>query len=88
LRARDFAHAQECCLTLVRMDPFRESAHRLLIATHVAEGNLAHALHHYNSFRDLLWQELRLRPSPQMEALMASKVCVAAPVSSKAATDP
>lgn len=80
LGVRDFVHALECCLTLVRMEPFRESAHRLLIATHVAEGNLAHALQHYNAFRDLLWQELRLHPSPQMEALMASEVDVVVPV--------
>jgi DNA-binding SARP family transcriptional activator len=80
LQAREYAQALECCLILVQAEQLRESAHRLLIATHVAEGNLAHAVQHYKSFRDLLWRELGLRPSPKMDALISSATGGAHPV--------
>jgi DNA-binding SARP family transcriptional activator len=70
LHAGEYAYALESCLTLIRAEPFRESARRLLIATHVAEGNLAEAVAHYGAFRDLLWRELGLYPSPLMDGLM------------------
>jgi len=84
LSARDYAHALECCLLLIRAEPFRESAHRLLIAAHVAEGNLAAAVRHYRGFRDLLREELGLGPSSQMDSLMASALDGKAPGASAA----
>jgi DNA-binding SARP family transcriptional activator len=55
----------------VAAEPLRESAHRLLVAAYLAEGNAYEALRQYRFFRDLLRQELDLEPSPQMEALVA-----------------
>lgn len=58
-------------LAAAGLEPLRESAHRIVIAAHLAEGNASEALRHYAHFRDLLWVELRLRPSARMEAMLA-----------------
>ncbi len=57
-------------LAAVGLEPLRESAHRVVIAAHLAEGNASEALRHYTYFRDLLWAELRLRPSPRLESML------------------
>ena len=56
------------------MEPLRESAHRIVISAHLAEGNVAEALRHYSRYRDLLWSELRLRPGRQLEAMLPVSV--------------
>ncbi len=52
------------------IDPLRESAHRIVISAHLAEGNASEALRHYAQYRDLLWHEMGLRPSARLEALL------------------
>jgi DNA-binding SARP family transcriptional activator len=59
-------------LTAVGGEPLRESAHRQVIETHLAEGNPAEALRQYETFRRLLRAELGLPPSPAIRALVAS----------------
>jgi DNA-binding SARP family transcriptional activator len=53
-------------------EPLRESAHRILIRIHLAEGNSAEALAQYHRFRALLHDELGLEPSAEMRALVAA----------------
>jgi DNA-binding SARP family transcriptional activator len=58
-------------LLAVGGEPLRESAHRRVIETHLAEGNPAEALRQYDTFRRLLRAELGLPPSPAIRALVA-----------------
>ena len=62
--------ALEAGLAAVSIEPYRESAHRALIRTFIAEGNSASAVAHYQRFRRLLTNELGLRPTSQMKALV------------------
>lgn len=67
-----FGEASEAGLAAIRDEPLRESAHRVLIAVHLAEGNRAAALHQYQVFARLLREELGLQPSVRMEQLVES----------------
>ena len=66
-----YAAAVEAGHAAVAAEPLRESAHRLLVAAYLAEGNAGEALRQYRFFRDLLRHALDLEPSPQMEVLVA-----------------
>jgi DNA-binding SARP family transcriptional activator len=57
-------------LSSVAADPLRESAHRMVINAHLAEGNRSEALRHYDRFRELLADELGLEPSPRLTGLI------------------
>jgi DNA-binding SARP family transcriptional activator len=57
-------------LAAVAAEPLRESAHRVLIRVHLAEGNHAEAVRQYLFFRRILREELDLEPSRQIEELM------------------
>jgi DNA-binding SARP family transcriptional activator len=57
-------------LASVAAEPLRESAHRVVITAHLAEGNYGEAIRHYHSFRELLANELGLEPSPQVTMLI------------------
>ena len=67
-----FGEAIETGLAVVTAEPLRESAHRILIRIHLAEGNGAEALGQYRRFRALLHDELGLEPSPEMRTLVAA----------------
>jgi DNA-binding SARP family transcriptional activator len=64
------ARALEAALAAVATDPLRESARRLLVRIHLAQGNLGEAFRAYEAYRKLLSEELGLDPSPEMEALV------------------
>jgi len=66
-RPRD---ALQPALAAVRGEPLRESAHRILIRVHIAEGNAGEALRQYALCRELLREQLGLAPSPQLEELV------------------
>lgn len=66
--------AVEMGLAAVHLEPLRESAHRALIGAYLAEGNHHEALRQYEAFRELLWSDLGLEPSPHMRALVHSLV--------------
>jgi DNA-binding SARP family transcriptional activator len=70
--ARKFAQAIEAGLAAVRGEPLRESAHRALIAAHLAEGNCAEALRQFKTYQQLLQNELGLAPSAQMLELVSA----------------
>jgi DNA-binding SARP family transcriptional activator len=65
-----FAQAAEAGLAAVEVEPLRESAHRVLVEMYLAEGNPCEAIRQYRFYRDLLWRELQLEPSPMMCDLM------------------
>jgi DNA-binding SARP family transcriptional activator len=67
------AEAVEAGLAAIAADPMRESAQRVLIEAHLAEGNAADARRQFESFRDLLWRDLEVRPSPALDALMTRR---------------
>ena len=53
-----------------RYEPIRESAHRTVIEIHIAEGNSACAIKHYQRYQSLLQRELRVLPSQRMDRLV------------------
>jgi DNA-binding SARP family transcriptional activator len=73
-----FAQAVEAGLAAVACEPLRESAHRLLISVHLAEGNRAEALRQYHRYCRLLAEELDLQPSPGIQALVEELLPAAA----------
>jgi DNA-binding SARP family transcriptional activator len=66
-----FADATEAGLAAVGQEPLRESAHRLVVEAHLADGNPSEALRQYRLFSRLLAAQLELEPSPRMKALVA-----------------
>lgn len=57
-------------LMAVSAEPLRESAQRLLVSAHLAEGNMSEARRQYHRYRDLLWEELGIEPSPELRVLV------------------
>ena len=62
-----FAEAAEAGLAAVEGEPLRESAHRALIGTYLAEGNPGEAIRQYQFFGRCLQDQLGLEPSELME---------------------
>lgn len=56
----------------VSMEPLRESAHRAVIAAHLAEGNCAEAMRQFATLRHLLASELGVAPSAATAQLLAA----------------
>jgi DNA-binding SARP family transcriptional activator len=71
---RCFTAALDAALEAVRIEPLRESAHRVVIGIHLAEGNLVEAVRHYRFVRDLLGAELGVEPSDQLTGLLPAAV--------------
>jgi DNA-binding SARP family transcriptional activator len=71
--ARDgrFGEALEAAHGVMRCEPLRESAQRLAIRIHLAEGNTAEALRQFDGFSRTLHAELGLRPSQWLTDLVA-----------------
>ena len=72
-----YADALETAIESARLEPLRESAHRTIIAIHLAENNVAEALRHYELFRELLGTELGIKPSPELTGMLSAAVPVA-----------
>lgn len=70
LERGDVARAIEFGLVIVDAEPYRESAHRLLVAAYLQEGNVIEAVRQYRAYRRLTLEELGVEPSPLMEALV------------------
>jgi len=71
LSAGLLGRALEAALAAIAMEPLRESAHRLLIKIHLAEGNASEAIRQLELCRTLLREQLGLAPSAQLEELVA-----------------
>jgi DNA-binding SARP family transcriptional activator len=71
--AGDCSRAIDVGLCAIRLEPFRESTHRAVIAAHLAEGNHGEAHRQFQRFRELLADELGLEPSDRMAELLAAR---------------
>ncbi len=67
---RRFGLALDAALAAVRADELRESAHRTVIAIHLAEGNLCEARRAYQVLARTLRSELGVEPSPSTRELV------------------
>jgi len=66
-----YADAIDVALEAIRSEPLRESAHRVLIGVHLAEGNVCEARRQHAVCSRLLASELGVKPSPELDALLA-----------------
>jgi DNA-binding SARP family transcriptional activator len=64
------AEAVEAALVAVGADPLRESAQRVLVEVHLAEGNRVEAQRSLRVYAGLLERELGARPAPELAALV------------------
>ena len=71
-RAGQYGLALEAALAALRSDELRESAHRTVIAIHLAEGNVAEAQRAYDNCRRIFHDELGVEPSPMASALFGA----------------
>jgi SARP family transcriptional regulator, regulator of embCAB operon len=69
LGSTELPTAERACRELVALAPYRESGHRLLMETLVAQGNAAEALLAYDGLVRLLREELGVAPSVDTRAL-------------------
>jgi DNA-binding SARP family transcriptional activator len=67
--------AVQLALRAIAIDVLRESAHRLVIEAHIAEGNIADAVRQYDRCSQALEEELGVEPSPALRDLLPS-VCI------------
>ena len=69
-----YAPALDAALACVASEPYRESAHRLVIRIHLAEGNNAEAYRAFGMYRGLVEEELGIAPSPLLVDLVTPLV--------------
>jgi DNA-binding SARP family transcriptional activator len=67
------ADAVDAALWVVSADPMRESANRVLIEAHMAEGNMIEARRIYRRYCDTVRREFSAEPSDQLVSLMRAK---------------
>lgn len=67
-----FYEAERACRSVIRAEPFRESAWLLLAENHVAEGNIGLALAELDRFAHLLRSEMGIDPNRGIREMMAS----------------
>lgn len=67
------AMAIQTALAAIRLEPLRETAHRTLIETHLAEGNWSEALRQFRRCQRLLREELGVEPSESMRRLLKDR---------------
>ncbi|GAB3314848.1 hypothetical protein GCM10027451_30160 [Geodermatophilus aquaeductus] len=63
--------ALQAAHSAVRAEPLRESAHRMVVGIHLADGNVVEAVRAYECFRTMLQDELGVPPSELMTRLLA-----------------
>jgi DNA-binding SARP family transcriptional activator len=62
--------AVDAAACAIAIEPLRESAQRLLLEAHLAEGNYAQALRNYDAFSSRLWDEFGVEPSAKISELI------------------
>jgi DNA-binding SARP family transcriptional activator len=67
-----FGDAIDAGLAAVRAEPLRETPHRLVIQTHLAEGNDEEAARHFRRYSLLIKRELGIEPSPRVARLVSA----------------
>lgn len=76
LEQEQYLASLKAAFAAVAIEPIRETPHRIVIQVHLAEGNAASALRHYQSYRKLLQRELGVGPSARMVELARSMLPV------------
>lgn len=69
--AHRFGAAVDAAMIAVHAEPLRESAQRLLVEVHLAEGNVVEARRAYQAYARLLLCEIGVAPAPELTALVA-----------------
>lgn len=69
-RAGRCAEAVEAAMAVVGVDPLRESAQRVLIEAHLAEGNLVEARRAFEAYRVVAHRELGVAPGRELITLV------------------
>ncbi len=69
-----YGDALQVGLAAVQAEPLHETAHRLVIRVHLAQGNVAEAIRQYQRYERTLAHELGAAPSPAMRELISSCV--------------
>jgi DNA-binding SARP family transcriptional activator len=70
VRAGRYAEAVEAAMMAVTAEPLRESAQRVLIQAHLAEGNWVEGRRSFEAYRDVLEHELGVQPEPELAAMV------------------
>jgi DNA-binding SARP family transcriptional activator len=65
-----YADAIQAALVAIRLEPLRETAHRIVIEIHLAEGNWSEAHRQFQRCRRLFRKELGIEPSDSMRLLL------------------
>lgn len=73
VRAGRLAEAVEAAMAVVGVDALRESAQRVLVEAHLAEGNVAEARRAFTAYREVLFRELRVQPGAELVALLGPR---------------
>jgi DNA-binding SARP family transcriptional activator len=68
------ADAVEAAVMAVTIDPLRESAQRVLLEAHLAEGNWVEGRRSLRAYRDLLRRELGTEPHPGLARLLHDRL--------------
>jgi DNA-binding SARP family transcriptional activator len=74
LAAGTLPQALEVALAVFAREPLRETAHRLMIRVHLAEGNSFEAIRQYHLYERLALTRIGIPPSPQMRELVSELV--------------
>jgi len=65
-----YLEALDTALSAVAADPYRESAHRIVMRIHLLEGNYSEALRQFNTYAQVIRRDLGVEPSPHIEQLL------------------
>ena len=65
-----YGEAVQAAHAAVAVEPLRESAHRLVVRVHLAEGNVVEAMAAFESFQAMLAEELGVAPTQRMRELV------------------
>jgi len=71
-----FLPALDAAYSAIAAEPLHEAAHGALIEVHLAEGDLVQARRQVDQYAQLLWAEMRLRPSAALLALVPAPAMV------------
>ena len=73
-RAGRCAEAVEAAMMAVTAEPLRESAQRVLIEAHLAEGNWVEGRRSFEAYRDMLHRELGVQPDLELASMVRRPV--------------
>jgi DNA-binding SARP family transcriptional activator len=74
VQLRRCAEAVEAAMMAVSVEPLRESAQRMLIRAHLAEGNWVEGRRSFEAYRAVLHRELGVEPNPDLAAAVRRPV--------------